>query len=157
MPKPQRDAQSPQPTSDEASTAPVPATEGDHQRYPTSSTSDPEALRAFAIEAARMLSDDKCTDVVCLDVRGLSQISDFIVIGSGTSDRQMRSAADDVDELAGKAGMGKFRRSEDDRATWIVLDCIDVVVHIFEPNTRSHYDLEMLWGDAEQVEWKRNA
>ncbi len=128
-----------------------------HQRFPTRSTTDPAILRTFAIEAARMLADDKCTDVACLDVRGLSQISDFIVIGSGSSDRQMRSAADDVDALAGRMDMGKFRRSQDDRATWIVLDCIDVVVHIFEPNTRSHYDLEMLWGDAERIEWSRKA
>lgn len=103
-----------------------------------------------------MLSDDKCTDVVCLDVRGLSQVSDYIVIGSGTSDRQMRSAGDDVDKLAGRMDMGRFRRSEDERATWIVMDCIDVVVHIFEPNTRSHYDLEMLWGDADRIAWERD-
>jgi ribosome-associated protein len=127
----------------------------DHQRFPTRSVADPAVTRAFAIDAARMLADDRCEDVLCLDVRSLSQVSDFIIVATGTSDRQMRSAADDVAKLAQQIGYGLFRRSQDDRATWIVLDCVDVVVHVFEPNTRAHYDLEMLWGDAERVEWRR--
>lgn len=119
------------------------------------STGDHAATRAFAFEAARILADDKCEDVVCLDVQGLSQVSDYIIIGSGSSDRQMRSAADDVKDLAQRHGSTIFRRSVDDRATWIVVDCIDVVVHVFEPNTRAHYDLEMLWADAPRLEWHR--
>ncbi|MAC20488.1 MAG: ribosome silencing factor RsfS, partial [Phycisphaerae bacterium] len=55
----------------------------------TRSTKNPEQVRAFAIECARTCSDMKCTEVVVLDVTGLSQVSDFIVIGTGTSDRQM--------------------------------------------------------------------
>lgn len=129
--------------------------EMEHQRFPTRSVSDPEAIRRFAVEAARTLADDKCEDVVCLDVRELSQVADYIVIASGSSDRQMRSSADDVEKLARESGYGIFRRSDDDRATWLVLDCVDVVVHVFEPNTRAHYDLEMLWADAERVEWIR--
>lgn len=137
-----------------------PATAGgsdEHQRFPTRSISDPEQIRKLAIDAARLLSDDKCEDVLCLDVRSLSQLSDYIIIGTGTSDRQMRSAADDVADLAQTHNYPIFKRSQDDRATWIVLDCVDVVVHIFEPNTRAHYDLEMLWGDAERVDWSRPA
>lgn len=129
----------------------------EHQRFPTRSTSDPAKIREFAVEAARMLQDDKCDDILCLDVRELSQVSDYIVIATGSSDRQMQSAADDVKKLAVESGYGIFRRSDDERATWIVLDCVDVVVHIFEPNTRAHYDLEMLWGDAERVKWERPA
>ncbi|MBX3357199.1 MAG: ribosome silencing factor [Phycisphaeraceae bacterium] len=113
------------------------------------------AAKALAIDAARMLHDDKCEDVVVLDVRRLSQVSDFLVIGSGSSDRQMRSAADDVAKAAAQTGSSVFGRSIDDRTTWIVLDMVDVVVHIFEPNVRAHYDLEMLWGEAERVAWER--
>lgn len=127
----------------------------EHQRFPTRSVSDPAVTKAFAIEAARMLADDRCEDVLCLDVRSLSQVSDFIIVASGTSDRQMRSAGDDVAKLAQTSGYGVMRRSQDERATWIVLDCVDVVVHIFEPNTRAHYDLEMLWGDATHIDWRR--
>src|SRR5688572_6969140 len=100
---------------------------------------DVDAARAFAIEAARLLKDDRCEDITVLDVSGVSQITDFIVIASGTSDRQMRSSADDVKKLAESSGYGVFRHSVDARTTWYVLDCVDVVTHIFEPATRLHY------------------
>jgi ribosome-associated protein len=126
-----------------------------HQRFASTSQTEPAKVRSFALEAARMLSDNKCQDIVMLDVTGLSQLSDFIIVANGTSDRQMRSSADDVGELGIKHGYGVFRKDVDDRTTWIVADFVDVVVHIFEPNTRAHYDLEMLWGDAPRVEWER--
>ncbi|MGD9688784.1 MAG: ribosome silencing factor [Phycisphaerales bacterium] len=111
--------------------------------------------RAFAIEAARALDDDKCEDVALLDVRGLSQLCDFIVIGSGSSDRQMRSAADEVAGVGKEMGHAAVRRNVDERTTWYVCDFVDVVVHVFEPNTRAYYDIEMMWGDAPRVEWRR--
>jgi ribosome-associated protein len=110
---------------------------------------------AFAIEAARTLHDDKCEDVVVLDVRELSQVTDYIVIGSGTSDRQMHSVLRHVQELGGKTGFPSFRMNEDDRCTWLISDHVDLVVHLFEPNVRAHYDLEMLWGDAPRLAWER--
>ena len=116
---------------------------------------DIDAARAFAIDAARLLSDDRCEDIVVLDVSGVSQVTDFIVVASGTSDRQMRGSADDVKKLAEARGFPVFRHSVDARTTWYVLDSVDVVTHVFEPNTRSHYDLEMLWGDVPRVEWER--
>lgn len=130
-------------------------TEQKHEVLPTRSVADPSRARACAIETARSLADDKCTDVVALDVSGLSQVCDYIVIASGTSDRQMRAAAQHAEEAAEALGFPLFRRSIDDRSTWIALDFVDCVVHVFEPNTRAQYDLEMLWGDAQVVEWKR--
>lgn len=109
----------------------------------------------FVIEAARLLSDDKCEDVVVLDVRKLSQVTDFVIIGSGTSDRQMRSVLKHVEELGDQLGYKAFRVSADERAVWLLADFVHVVVHLFEPNTRAHYDLEMLWGDAPRLEWQR--
>ena len=116
---------------------------------------NPEEALAFAIEAARMVRDDKCEDVVLLDVRELSQVSDFIIIGSGTSDRQMHSVLRHVEELGKSKGMPAFRSNADDRSTWLLVDLVDVVVHVFEPNTRAHYDIEMLWGDAHRIDWER--
>lgn len=110
----------------------------------------------FAVELARLASDDKCTDVVLLDVRGLSPISDFVVIASGTSDRQMRAVADHAEELGGQSGHTAFRSSKDPRALWLLIDFSDVVIHIFEPNTRAHYDVEMMWGDAKRLRWERD-
>jgi ribosome-associated protein len=114
-----------------------------------------DAAREFAIEAARLLSDDKCEDVTVLDVRKVSPVSQYIVIGSGTSERQMRSALIHVEELGQANGYPPFHSSKDDRATWLLADFVHVVVHVFEPNTRAHYDLEMLWGDAERIAWER--
>lgn len=116
---------------------------------------DTSQARALAVEVARTLADDKCEQIEILDVSARSQVTDFLVIATGTSDRQMRSAADDAAELAKRHENSAYRRSQDDRDTWIVLDCIDVVVHIFEPNTRAFYNLEHLWQDAPRVPWER--
>jgi len=123
----------------------------------TPATSDARAAEArrVAIEIARLLSDDRCTDVTLLDVRGLTSVQDFVILASGTSDRQMRSAASDVKNLLPKLGSSVYRTSIDEQSTWIVVDCVDTVIHIFEPNTRSYYDLESMWGDAPKVEWLR--
>ncbi len=118
-------------------------------------TGDPERTRAFAIECARLFKDDKCENIVVLDVRGRSQVTDYVVIGSGTSDRQMNSAIDDAVELGERQGFSAMRTNRDDRSTWLLADFVDVVAHLFEPNTRAYYDIEMLWGDSPRVEWRR--
>jgi ribosome-associated protein len=115
----------------------------------------PPRAQEFAIDAARLLSDDKCHDIAVLDLRGLSQVTDFIVIASGTSDRQMRSSIKNVEELGSTRAFAVFRSSSDDRASWLLADFVDVIVHVFEPNTRAHYDLEMLWGDAPRLDWEK--
>ena len=112
-------------------------------------------IRRFAEEAARLLKDDKCEDVVLLDVRGVSPMTDFILIGTGTSDRQMRSAMNHLEELAAEQGVPPYRRGTDEDAIWLVCDFIDLVVHLFEPNARAHYDIESLWHDARPVAWER--
>lgn len=117
-----------------------------------------EAARAFAIAAARSMHDDKCTDVVALDVRGRSQVTDFIVVGSGASERQMRSAGQRVADLGETSGFALFRSNKDQPGqTWFVLDFVDVVAHVFEPGARAYYDLEMMWGDAPRLAWERPA
>lgn len=122
-----------------------------------SSRSDQRAkARAFAIEAARSLTDNQCTDTLVLDLKAKSPVADFLVITTGTSDRQMKSAADDVVEIAPNTGHELVRQSADSRHTWIVSDFGDVVVHVFEPDTRAFYDLELLWGDAAKVAWQRD-
>lgn len=109
----------------------------------------------FAIEAARSLHDDKCTEIVVLDVRGKNPMTDFLVVASGTSDRQMRSVLHHVQELGEQLGYAAVRHTSDDRATWLLADFMNVIVHLFEPNTRAHYDIEMMWGDAPRLEWER--
>ncbi len=90
-----------------------------------------------------------------LDVRGLSQVCDFVLIASGTSDRQMKSLADELKDLGEELGHTVFRSNRDTGLTWIVIDFVDLVVHLFEPEQRAYYDLESLWSDALQVPWER--
>ena len=119
------------------------------------SQSDPEVVQAFAIELARSLQDDKCTEGSLLDVRGLSQVCDYVLIGSGTSQRQMKSAAQSLEDLGKSQDNAPFRSSADSGTTWLVVDFVDVVVHIFEPEHRLYYDIESLWGTSHSVEWER--
>ena len=113
---------------------------------------EPEAARELARTIGTSLIADKCEDVVILDVSRLSPVTGYIVIGSGTSARQMRSALEHLRETAKERGASAYDISEDESAVWLLADFVDVVVHLFEPNTRAHYDLEMLWGDAPRVD-----
>jgi ribosome-associated protein len=119
------------------------------------STSNPDQVRRFVTEAAQLLADRHCEDVQVLDVRGLSQVCDYVIVATGTSDRQMKSVAGELEDLAEQHGQAVFRSSRDTNLTWIVVDCIDVVAHLFEPNQREYYDLESLWSDAPVVPWQR--
>ena len=118
----------------------------------TRSKGDPAASRAFAVDLAQACLLDKCTDVVVRDVRGVSQVCDYIVIASGTSERQMRSVAQALEDLGKARAQPPFRSDRDTGTTWIVVDFVDVVVHLFEPEQREYYDLESLWADGKPVE-----
>ena len=118
----------------------------------TRSKGDPAASKAFAVDLARECVLDKCQDVTVTDVRGLSQVCDFIVIASGTSDRQMKSVAQSLEDLGKARGQPPFRSDRDTGTTWIVVDFVDVVVHLFEPDQRAYYDLESLWADGTAIE-----
>ncbi|MBL8746875.1 MAG: ribosome silencing factor [Phycisphaerae bacterium] len=110
----------------------------------------------LAKAAAKSLEGNKCLDVLILDLRGRSPITDYFVLATGTSDRQLHSAAEHVVELAESMNESLYRSNLDEkRAEWIVLDFVDVVVHTLMPDARRHYDLEMLWGDAPRVAWKK--
>ena len=113
--------------------------------------------RQLAIELARITHDDRCEDVAVMDLRGLSPVTDFFVICSGTSDRQMRTAADHAIEYGRKIGEPPFSKSGLETATWILIDFVNVVLHIFTPEHRDYYDLELLWGDAPRIDWSRSA
>ena len=114
------------------------------------------SAQQFAVELARIAHDNKSEGVIALDLRGISSVTDFVVIGTGTSDRQVRSVADRVVEYGKKVGERPYGFSGYDSAAWILLDYVDVVFHIFSRPYRSYYDLELLWGDAPRIEWSRS-
>ncbi len=107
--------------------------------------------KAFALAAAELAAGRHCSDIVVLDLRGKSPATDYFVIATGTSDRQMRAVDDEISEAAKKQGQQRFGRAGYEQARWILLDFIDVVIHIFDSEYRDYYDLEMLWGDAEKL------
>jgi ribosome-associated protein len=115
-----------------------------------------EAL-SFALAAAELAAGRRCSDIVVLDLQGKSPATDYFVIATGTSDRQMRTVADEISESAKKTGLQRFGRAGYEQARWILLDFIDVVIHIFDKTYREYYDLELLWGDAERLKWERTA
>ncbi len=113
--------------------------------------------RDFALAAARIAASRHCSDIVVLDLKGKSPATDYFVIATGTSDRQMRTVADEISDEARKQGMQRFGRAGYEQARWILLDFIDVVIHIFDPEYRDYYDLELLWGDARRLKWEKSA
>ena len=129
--------------------------EGSERRTPAREGPDIERARNFAVEVARLLHDSHCEDVLIYDVRGLSEVTDFILIASGTSDRQIKSVGGYVNDLAREHGIERFGSDRDEASTWLVLDYVELMIHLFEPATRAHYDLEMMWGDAPQIPWQR--
>ena len=112
--------------------------------------------RQFAIETARIAADHHADDVVILDIRGISPVTDYFVIGSGASDRQMRAVFDAIRNYGVKVNERPIGHAGYDTATWMLLDYVDVVIHLFAPKQREYYDLELLWGDAPRVEWPRS-
>lgn len=116
---------------------------------------DDDAARDLAVKAAQLLGDYDCLDILVFDVRKQSPITSYILIASGTSDRQIKALGKHVTDLAQPLGFDRFGEDTDKTSRWVVLDFVDVMVHLFEPETRSLYDLEMLWGDAPRVDWAR--
>jgi ribosome-associated protein len=113
-----------------------------------------DASRQFAIDSARLLADTRCNHVVVLDVSGVSPVTDFLVIATGTSPRQMKTACDDLQEMAEPRDFKPLSRAGDDGANWSCIDFVDIVVHVFSQEARMFYDMDGLWGDAVKIEWQ---
>lgn len=111
----------------------------------------PLNAKRFALEAAKIALERRCTNVVVLDLTGKSPATDYFLIATGTSDRQIRTVADEIMQLGREHKFGLFGKAGYQQAKWILLDFIDVVVHIFDEEFRLYYDLELLWGDAERL------
>jgi len=101
-----------------------------------------ELLRDLVIKA---LQDMKGADIHALDVRGLTAITDFMVIASGTSDRHVKSLARNVLDQARSAGAKPMGVEGEQEGEWVLVDLRDVVVHIMRPQVRDFYNLEKLW------------
>ncbi len=111
----------------------------------------PPRLPGAVRTAVTAIEDRKGRRVVVLDLRGLNDATDFFVVASGTSDTHVRGLADSVIQAMAKAGHSVHHIEGLPSGRWVLLDFVDVVVHLFHPETRAFYRLERLWQDA--PEW----
>ena len=98
-----------------------------------------------------ILADKKAESVVVLDMRKLSSVTDFYVIASGTSGPQLRAMSDDLAFRLKKEGRPVHRRAGSPESQWMVLDYLDVIVHVMSPEARAYYAIEELWNDAPRI------
>jgi len=108
----------------------------------------------MAVVAAVAASDKKAYDVVVLDMREVFILTDYFVICSGNTDRQVRSVQEAVEEKLAARGVKPVRREGEHHRRWVLLDYLDIVVHIFRQEERDYYEIERLWKDAPRVDWE---
>ena len=118
---------------------------------PSSTTPTTSSSLALAQRAAQIALDTKANDVVLLDLRGVTDMTDFFVIASGTSDTHARAIGEHVIAEMKKEGSPAHHIEGLEKGRWVLVDFVDFVVHVFHPTLRNFYQLERLWADAEQV------
>lgn len=99
-----------------------------------------------------LMEDKKAQDIVIIDVRKESTVTDFYVIASGMSSPHLKAVIGDVKHQLKQEGIQCYRSSGTPEAGWMVLDYVDVIMHIFSPEAREFYDIESLWGQAPRVD-----
>lgn len=105
-------------------------------------------MTTLAIQA---LEEKKAEDIQIIDISEISAIADYFIIANGTNRSQIQALADSVEEKLGRAGV-QFKQMEGyDTANWILMDFLDIVVHIFDKDNRAFYDLERIWRDGKQI------
>lgn len=113
--------------------------------------------REIALLAAEAAGEKKAADIVVLDVAETLVITSYFVIATGSSDRQVRSIAEEVEDvLRERGGIKPIGREGEREGKWVLLDFADVVVHVFQPEERDFYRLEKLWSDAPKLEFSES-
>ena len=114
--------------------------------------------RKLALLCRELADNKKADDIVILDVRELSSVTDYFVIASGTSEPHLRAIVDEIrDKLRDDHNIRPKSVDGTLRTAWVVLDYFDVIVHIMRQDVRERYDLETLWGDAPRVKTRKRA
>jgi ribosome-associated protein len=120
---------------------------------PSAIASGRDLARDLAVAAARVAEETRGTDVSVLDLRGITPVFDYFVIATGSSRRQMHAMADEIEAAIKKEFHDRKRGGEGyEEGRWIVLDYGNVMVHLFDAEARSYWDLEQLWSDAKRVQ-----
>ncbi|MGI9528635.1 MAG: ribosome silencing factor [Acidimicrobiia bacterium] len=117
------------------------------------SKATPDAIQA-ARTAATAIDDKKGEDIVLLDLSDLLVVTDIFLVATGTSNRHVKSLVEDAEEALKEVGRKPIRREGTDFGAWVLLDYGDVVIHVFDQETRDYYDLERLWADAPVISFE---
>jgi ribosome-associated protein len=104
--------------------------------------------RDLAAQTANLALDKKAKDVIIMDLRGLTTVTDFFVLCTGESDTQIKAIVDHVDDVLRTKDTKPYHVEGYDKLNWVLMDYVDVVVHVFLAETRDYYGLEKLWADA---------
>jgi ribosome-associated protein len=115
---------------------------------------DAEESRQAAVAAARAAAAKQAEHITILDVHGLIVITDYFVICSGATERQVRTIVEEIEKALRDLGRKPMRREGESERRWVLLDYVDLVVHVFTEQEREYYDLERLWGDAPRSAWE---
>jgi ribosome-associated protein len=115
---------------------------------------DAEESRQAAVAAARAAAAKQAEHITILDVHGLIVITDYFVICSGATERQVRTIVEEIERALRDLGRKPVRREGESERRWVLLDYVDLVVHVFTEQEREYYDLERLWGDAPRSAWE---
>lgn len=108
--------------------------------------------KKLALLCREYADNKKAEDIIVLDVRKISSVTDYFVIASGSSEPHLRAITDEItDKLRTEHSLRPSATDGNSRAPWQVLDFFDVIVHVMRSDVREHYDLEGLWGDAPRV------
>jgi ribosome-associated protein len=110
--------------------------------------------QVLADKAAALLFAKKADDLVLLDLRGLSSLTDYYLICTCQNEAQMRAVLHNVSKALSKEGIKPLRSEYHGGVRWAVLDYGDIIIHLFEKETRTYYSLERLWADAKAVKLK---
>ncbi len=108
--------------------------------------------KTLSLEVFKALDDKKAHNIKVLDVKGMTSVADYFVIATGTSTKHASSLAESVEEALGDIGLKVSHKEGYRSGDWILLDYLDVVVHVFTNETREFYKLEKMWKDAQIVE-----
>ena len=115
------------------------------------STLDPKEI---AITCAKVADQKKARDILILDISKLSSVTDYFVICTGINERQLYAIADEIEKQLKALSVKKFGMEGNREAKWILIDYGSVIVHLFDQEMRSYYELELLWGDAPKIPWE---
>ena len=115
------------------------------------------APKAFARLCCKLALDKRAEDVIIIDLRKLNAPTDYFVICSASADRQVKAIVDNILEGTADKGIKPWHIEGYGALRWVLIDYVDVVVHVFHRDTRAFYSLETLWGDApmEKIEPKK--